>query len=72
MDMSDDEAVAEGLHGIAEYVAADRLYDILHKLRTVGFDALPLLCGAYAFVGDGFPAELVFSDTRLHISQITP
>ena len=70
MNVSDDEAVAEGLHGIAEYVAADVLDNILHEFRTVGFDAFPFLCGAHAFVGNGFPAELVFSDTGLHICQI--
>lgn len=44
MDVSDDEGVLEGFHSIAEYVAADGLDDILHELRTVGFDAFPFLC----------------------------
>lgn len=52
MDMSDDETMPEGLHGIAEDVAADGLDDILHELRTVGFDAFPLLCRAHAFISD--------------------
>lgn len=45
MDMADNEAMPECLHGIAEDIAADGLDDILHELRTVGFDAFPLLCG---------------------------
>lgn len=52
MDVSDDEAVPECFHGIAEDIAADGLDDILHELRTVGFDAFPLLCRASAFISD--------------------
>lgn len=44
MDVSDDEAMAECLHGIAEDVATNCLNDILHEFRAVGFDAFPLLC----------------------------
>ena len=44
MNMTDDEAMTESLHGIAEDVTADGLNDVLHKLRTVGFDAFPFLC----------------------------
>ena len=50
MDMPDDKAVAEGLHGIAEDVAADGLDDVLHELRTVGFDAFPFLCGTNTLI----------------------
>ena len=39
MDVSDDEAVPESLHGVAEDVAADGLHDVLYELRTIGFDA---------------------------------
>lgn len=56
MDMSDDKAVTECLYGVAENVAADGLDDILHKFRSVGFDAYPFLCRAHAFIGDGFSA----------------
>ena len=44
VDVPDDEAVPESLHGVTEDVAADGLNDVLHKLRTVGFDAFPFLC----------------------------
>ena len=44
MNVTDDEAVPESLHGIAEDVAADGLNDVLHEFRTIGFDALPFLC----------------------------
>ena len=44
MNVTDDEAVPESLHGVAEDVAADGLDDILHELWTVGFDAFPFLC----------------------------
>lgn len=69
MDVSDDEGVLEGFHSIAEYVAADGLDDILHELRTVGFDAFPFLCGSNTFISYGFAAELILTNTRLHIGQ---
>ena len=40
MDVPDDEAVPESFHGVAEDVSADSLDDVLHELRTIGFDAL--------------------------------
>ena len=67
MNVTNDETVSESFHGVAEDVAADCLDDILHELRTIGFDAFPLLCGTYSFIGDGFAAILVFSDTGLHV-----
>lgn len=69
MNVTDDKAVPESLHGVAEDVAADGLDDVLHELRTVGFDTFPLLCGAGAFIGDGFATILVFSDAGLHVGE---
>ena len=71
MNMTDDEAVPEGLHGVAEDVAADGLDDILHELWTVGFDTFPLFCGANSFIGYRFAAILVFSDAGLHVGEQT-
>lgn len=42
MNVTDDEAVPEGLYGVAEDVTTDSLDDVLHELRTVGFDTFPL------------------------------
>ena len=67
MDVPDDEAVPKSFHGIAEDVTTESLDDVLHELRTVGFEAFPLLGGANALVGDGFSAILVFSDARLNV-----
>ena len=69
MNVTDDEAVPESFHGVAKDVAADGLDDILYELRTVGFDALPFLCRSDTFVGDGFAAILVFSDTWFHVGE---
>ena len=69
MNMTDDEAVPESLHGIAKDVAADGLNDVLHELRTVGFDAFPLLCRSDTFVGDGFSAILVFFNAGLYVGE---
>lgn len=67
MDVADDEAMPESFHGIAENVAADGLNYILYEFRSVGFDSFPFLCGADAFVGDGFSAKLIDTDSGLHI-----
>ena len=40
MNVTDDEAVQESFHGVTEDVTADGLDDVLHELRTIGFDAL--------------------------------
>ena len=69
MNMTDDEAVPECFHGVTEDVAADGLDDILHELRTVGFDTFPLFCGADSFIGYRFAAILIFSDTGLHVGE---
>ena len=69
MNMTDDEAVPESFHSVAKDVAADGLDDILHKLRTIGFDTFPLLCGSNSLIGDEFAAILVFSDTGFHVGQ---
>lgn len=69
MDVTEDEAVPKGFHGVAEDVATDSLDDVLHELRTVGFDAFPFLCGSNTFIGDGFSAILVFSDAGLHVGE---
>lgn len=69
VDVSDDEAVPEVFHSVAEDVPADGLDDIFHKFRPVGFNAFPFLCGTYAFIGDRFPAELIDPDPGLDIGQ---
>lgn len=54
MDVADYGAVTECLHGVGEDVAADRLDDVLHEFRTVGFYAVPFFILGDAFIGDGF------------------
>lgn len=63
------EAVPESLHGVTEDVTADGLDDVLHELRTVGFDTFPLLSGADSFISYGFASILVFSDAGLHVGE---
>lgn len=69
MNVPDDKTTAECFHSITEDVAADCLYNILHEFRIVGFYAYPFLCRAHAFIGDGFSAELIGTDPRLHICK---
>ena len=67
MDVPDDEAVPEGLHGIAEDVTTDGLDDILHEFRAVGLYAFPFLRGSHAFIANGFTAELIGADPGFYI-----
>ena len=69
MDMPDDEAVGERVHGMTEKIPADGLDDVLCEFRTVGFDALPFFGGTDAFIGDGLTAEAVFSDPWLYVGE---
>lgn len=69
MDVPEDKAMWEGSYGIAEDVPADRLNDILNKLRTVWFDVFSFIGGTDTFIGDGFSAEFVFPDLGLHIGE---
>ena len=69
MDMTDNKAMSEGFHGIHKDIPADGLYDILHKLGTVGFNAFPFFCATYALIGYGFSAESVFTHPGFHVRQ---
>lgn len=69
MNVSDNKAVAESLHSIAENIAADGLHDVLHELRTVGFGAFPFLRRSDTFIGNGFAAELILTNAGFHIRE---
>jgi hypothetical protein len=69
MDVSNDEAVGESLHGIAEDVPADCLNDVLDKFGAIRFDALPGFCASDAIVADGFSAEAVLSKPWVDIAE---
>lgn len=56
---------------MAEDVSADGLDDVFYKFWSVGFDAFPLFICSYAFVGDGFPAETVFSDAWFDVAEVS-
>lgn len=43
VDVSDDKAVLEGFHGVAENVPADGLDDVFYEFRPVGFGVLSFL-----------------------------
>ena len=69
MNVTDDKTVPECFHGVTEDVAADGLDDIFYELRTVGFYAFPFLCGSNTFISYGFAAELILTNTRLHVGE---
>lgn len=68
--MAHDEAGGQVLHGKAQEIPGDCLDDVFHEFWTVGFYALPFFGCSGAFVGDGFPAETVFSDTGLNVGEM--
>ena len=71
MNVPTNEAVGQRPHGVAQDVARNGLHDVLHELRAIAFDALPLLGCADALIGDGLASEPVHADLRLHIGQTT-
>ena len=71
MDMHNDGAVAEGSHGIEKNITESGLYNIFHKLWAVGIKTFPFLGWADAFLGDAGAAELVRTELRLHIGQVS-
>lgn len=69
MDMTTDKAVGEVTHGKTEKVSGDCLYDVLYEFRAVAFDSFPFFSGADAFIGYGFIAKSIFSDTRFDVAK---
>lgn len=69
MDMTADKAVGEVTHGKTEKVSGDCLHNVLNEFRTVAFDAFPFFSGTDAFIGYGFTAKSIFSDTRLDVAK---
>ena len=67
--MTTDEAVGEVTHSKTEKVSGDCLHNVLYEFRTVAFDSFPLFCGADAFIGYGFTAKSIFSDTRFDVAK---
>lgn len=69
MDMTADKAVGEVTHSKTEKISGDCLHDVFYEFRAVAFDAFPFLSGADAFIGYGFTAKSIFSDTRLDVTK---
>lgn len=69
--MSADEAVTKRFHGINQEVSEDGLYYIFYEFRSVVFKPLPFLIGSDSFVGDRFPAKLIFTDVGLDVGQLS-
>ena len=65
--MTADKAVGEVTHSKTEKIAGDCLHNVLNEFRAVAFDTFPFLSGSDTFIGYGFTAESIFSDTRLDV-----
>ena len=70
MDVRDNIHRSQRLHGVAENVTADGLRDVFYELRTVGFNPRPFFREIKTHVGNGFAAELVLSNARLHSGTV--
>ena len=71
MNVHDNGAAAECLHGVAENVTGRCLHDVLDKFRTIGIEAFPLLGAADTFIGDTLATELIGSNLRFHICELS-
>lgn len=69
--MHNDGAMTQCLHGVAEDVSGCGLHDVFHELGTVGIKAFPFFSGTDPFISDTLAAELVDSDLRFHIGQLS-
>ena len=69
MNMTANPIIPQRPHSIAENIPADRLNDVFYEFRTVAFDAFPFFSGTDAFIGYGFTAKSIFSDTRLDVAK---
>ena len=67
--MTTNKAVGEVTHSKTEKISGDCLHNVLNEFRTVAFDSFPFLSGADTFIGYGFTAESIFSDTRLDVAK---
>ena len=72
MDVAHNGTAPEGLHGIAKNIPGRSLDDIFHELGPITFQPLPLLGGSDAFIGHGFPTELILPDPGLHVGKPPP
>lgn len=43
--------------------------NILYKLRTVTFKALPFLCSTYSFIGNRLTTKLILTNSRFYIGK---
>lgn len=59
MNMADDKAVFQRLHGIGKNVTADSLNNVFYKFGAVALDSAPFLGSINPHIGDTFSAELV-------------
>ena len=71
MNVHDNGAAAECLHGIAENITGRCLHDVLDKFRTIGIETLPLLGATDTFVGDALTTELIGPNLRFHICELS-
>ena len=67
MNVTANTVVTQRSHSVAENIPTDRLNDVLHELRTVAFNTLPLLCCAYSLISDRLAAELILTDTGFDV-----
>lgn len=69
MDVTHNGTVPESLHSVTENIPGRSPDDVFHELGPIAFQAFPILSGPDAFVGYGFPSELVFPDPGFHIGK---
>lgn len=71
VDVTDDEALTQGLHGVGKDVPTDSLHDVFGELRTIRLDPGPLLFGVNSHVSDRLATEFVLPDLGFHVGELS-
>ena len=71
MNVADNKAVFQCLHGIGKNIPTNSLNDIFYKLRTVALNSTPFLVSINPHIGDTLATELVHADTGFNIGKLS-
>ena len=69
MDVPDDPAVLQRIHGICQDVPADGLHYVLREFWPVALDPAPLPLCVGSHISDGLAAEPVHADAGLYVGE---
>lgn len=71
MNVANNKAVFQRLHGIGKNIPADSLNNVFHEFGTVALDSAPFLGGINSHIGNTLTAELVHADAGFDVCQLS-